>query len=178
MKIPYLSKIVLTDRDRKIILIAGAALALILLVFFVFLPAVGKKTHGMGEIEKKEQELQQMVRMYKDFLNVKTDFDKMERQINEQGNFALLSRIEDVAKRTNVKIDSMESKPQPKNDFYKQDVVDVHFRKVILPDMISFVYEIENDQKILRIKKMHVETNYSNPDLMDVRMEISTFARL
>jgi type II secretory pathway component PulM len=169
----------LDERQRKIAFIVGAALAVVLFLWVVVLPRLG--IGGLDDqIATKENELREMSRLYKNFDQVKRDFTRIDSQIQRNRDLSLLSELSSIAERLNIKqgIDSMISKPKPKNDFYEEEAVEIRLQKVTLEELTRLLYEVEQSPKVLRVRKMHVETRFDDMSLLNVTLEVSAFKRL
>jgi len=169
----------LDDRQKRILLIAGGVLAVLLFVWVIVLPRLG--IGGLDDkIAKKESELREMVRLYKNFEQVKRDFNRIDTQISRNRDLSLLSELSAIAEKLNIKqsIDSMVSKAKPKNDFYQEEAVEMRMQKLTLEELTRLLYEIEQSPKVLRVRKLHAETRYDDASLLNVTLEVSTFKRL
>ena len=169
----------LSDRERKIILFGGGGLALFLLIYLV-LPALfsgGPTTTGAVTSKK---DLESIMRLYRDFSNVQSSFTRIENQINTQGVFSILTELENLASQSEIKsnIESMESKPKPKNEYFTEQAVEVKLIKVTLKQLLTFLYSIEFSPKVLHVKKLHLEVRFDNKELLNAQIEVSTFTPL
>jgi len=169
----------LDDRQRKILMIVGAGLAVLLFLWIVVLPRLG--IGGLdNKIAKKEQELQEITRLYKSFEQVKRDFNKIESAINRNQTMSLLSELSNITEKLNIKqgIESMVSKAKPKNEFYQEEAVEIRIKKLTNEELTRLLYEIEHSTKVLRVRKLNVEARFDDPSLVDAVLEVSTFKRL
>lgn len=169
----------LDDRQRKILMIAGAAVAVILFLWVVVLPRLG--IGGLDtKIESKEAELKEMLRLQHSFEQVKRDFTKIDSAIGRNRDLSLLSELSQIAEKLNIKkgIDSMVSKTKPKNDFYQEEAVEMKIQKITIEELTRLLYEIEHSPKVLRVRKLHVDTRFDDRSLLNATLEVSTFKHL
>lgn len=171
----------ISDREKKYITFGGGGLLVFVLLFFV-LPALmdGCSSTGGGSIGKQKSDLDSIMALSKDFANVQAEFRKTEAKINRNQAFSLLTELENIANNSEVKtnIESMDSKSKPKNDFFKEEAVEVRLVKITLKQLTTFLFNIEHSQKVLRVKKLHVQVRYDNKDLVDAQFQVSTFKPL
>lgn len=169
----------ISDRERKLLIFGGGAFVLFILLYFV-VPALFSSDKTPGVMGSQRKDLMEIMTMYKDFSNIRTDFNKIEAQIKKQKDFSILTELESLAEKAEIKnnIESMESKPKPKNEFFKEQSVDVRLIKVNLKQLLSFLYSIEYSTKILRVKKLHVDVRFDDADLVNASLEVSTFKPL
>lgn len=167
------------DRQKKMLMIAGAVLAVIMFLWVIVLPRLG--IGGIdAKIEAKEKELREMTRLYGNFEQVKRDFTRIDTQITRNSELSLQSELSAIAERLNIKqgVDSIISKARPKNDFYQEESVEIRLQKVTLEELTRLLYEIEQSPKVLRVRKLHIEGRFDDANLLNVVMEVSTFKRL
>jgi type II secretory pathway component PulM len=112
----------LDDRQKRLLMIGGAVVALVLLLWTVVLPKLGFGSLG-ARIEARQRDLREMVRLYQDFEQVKREVNRDEAAIRGNKNLSLLSELSTIAEKIGVKqgIDSMVSKAKPKNDFFQEE---------------------------------------------------------
>jgi hypothetical protein len=169
----------MSDRERKMVTFGGGGLAVFLILYFL-IPALFSDGPATGTIGKERSDLETIMRLYKDFSNVQSEYSKIEKKINTRGMFSLLTELESLAKDAEISshIESMESKTKSKNEYFKEEAVDIRLFKITLKQLISFMYSIEFSPKVLRVKRLHVEVTANNADLMNVELEVATFKPL
>lgn len=168
----------LDDRQKRIAMIAGAAVAVMMVLWVIVLPRLG--IGGIDEkIKIKENELREVIRLYKSFEQIKSDFNIIESQINRNKSLSLLSELSRIAEKVNVKqgIDSMVSKAKPKNNFYQEEAVEMRVEKITLEELTRLLYEIEYSTKVLRVRKLHVEARFDDRTLLNAVLEVTTYKR-
>ncbi len=171
----------ISDREKKFVIFGGSGLALFILLFFI-LPAFmdGCDSSGSGSLGKQKSDLDTIMSLSKDFATVRSEFRKTEVKINNNRSFSLLTELENIANNSEVKtnIESMDSKTKPKNDFFKEEAVEIRLVKITLKQLTTLLFNIEHSQKVLRVKKLHIQVRYDNKDLLDAQLQVSTFKPL
>jgi len=169
----------LDDRQRRILLVAGGGVAVLLFLWIIVLPKLG--IGGLdSKIEEKDAELREMIRLYQNFEQIKGDVSRLETTITRNKDMSLLSELSATAEKLGISqgIDSMVSKQKPKNDFYKEEAVEMRLQKINTEDLGRLLYEVEHSTLVMRVRKMHVETRFDDPALVNVTLEISTYKHL
>ena len=167
----------LSDRDRRVLIILLAFLGVIGIYLVIDYGFGGGG--GGGSVQAKEKELRDIISLYRTFQQTKADFSVAEKSMQQSGDFELLSELESLSARANVKglITSMDKKKQPKNPFYEQEAVEVKLDRVTIVQLMDYLYELEYSPKVLRVKELHVEVRFDNKDQMNVRILVSKFSK-
>lgn len=170
----------LNDRERKIVIFGGGGLLAFLLLWFVIPALFSGDDQTAAGTDGSKSDLEAIMMLYKDFANVQAEYKKIEGRINSRKDFKLLTELESLGEKAEIStnIESMEDKPKPKNDYFKEQAVDIRLQKVTLKQLIAFLYSIEYSTNVLRVKKLHVEVRYDNPDLLNAQIEVATFTPL
>jgi hypothetical protein len=169
----------LDDRQKKIAYVSGAGVAVLLFLWTIILPKIG--VGGLdAKIAAKQRDLREMLRTYQDFEQVKKEVTANEAAIRNNKNTSLLSELSTIAEKLEIKqgIESMSSRPRPKNDFYVEESVEMRLQKITLEELSRLLYELETSSKVLRVRKLHIESRFDDPSLLNVTLEISMFQGL
>jgi hypothetical protein len=54
----------------------------------------------------------------------------------------------------------------------------LRLQKINIEELGRLLYDIEQSPKVLRVRKLHVETRFDDPTLVNVSMEVSMFKML
>jgi general secretion pathway protein M len=168
----------MNERERKLVIFGGGGLAIFVLLYFL-LPAFFS-AEETGTVGKQRDDLNAIMQLYKDFSNVRAEYQRIETAINSQSGFSILTELENLASTAEIKnnIESMESRTKPNNEYFRELAVDVRLVKITLKQLLQFLYSVEYSEKVLRVKKLHIEARYDNPDLLNAELEVSTFKPL
>ena len=170
----------INDREKKLVIFGGGGLVLFLVLWFL-VPALFSGDSGtIATVGKQKSDLDSIMRLYRDFANVQAEYNKIASKVVNQKNLSLLAELENLADQAEIKsnIEAMESKPKPKNEYFKEEAVDIRLIKISLKQVLTFLYAVEYSPKVLRIKKLHLEVRYDNPDMMNAQIEVATFKPL
>lgn len=167
----------ISDRERKMLIFGLGGLAVFVLLYFI-VPAIIGGDSSKGGPSGSSKDLESIISLYQDFSAVQAEYNKMEQAIMNNKNFSLLSELETMAAQAEINIDSIESTTLPKNEFFTVEAVDIRLSKVNLVQLMTFLHTIEYSDKVLRVKKLHVDVRFDNPDLMNAEIRVNTFKPL
>lgn len=172
-------KINLSQRDQRVLIAAGAFLLLVILYLGVdsvlqgYDKLEGKIATKREEVEKITRLREQYMEAHKQLTDIKEKLDQMEK------GFSVLSFIEDLANKENIRenVGSMKPKKIPLNDSYDENIVELKIDNVSLSELVDFVYKIENSGHLLKVKRLLIKTRYDNHDLLNVTLQVTTYKR-
>ncbi len=172
-------KINLSQREQRVLIGAGAVFVLLILYLTVDSVLQGydrletKIAKTRKEVENLTQLREEYMEAHKQLEEVKTKLDRMEK------GFSMLSFIEDLANKQNIRenIGSVKPKELPLNDDYNESIVELKMDNVTLPDLVDFIYKIENSGHLLKVKRLRIKTRFDNRDLLNVTMQVTTYKR-
>ena len=172
-------KMNLSQREQRVLIGAGAFLVVMILYFGVdsivqrYDKLESRIATKRGEIEKITRLRAQYMEAHKQLAEIKAKLDQMER------GFSVLSFIEDLAKKQNIRenIGSVKPKKIPLNDDYDENIVELKMDNVSLSELVDFIYKVENSGHLLKVKRLRIKTRYDNRDLLNVTMQVTTYKR-
>lgn len=169
----------LQPRERLLITIAAALVGILLAYLIILRGYIGGMKSLESKIEQKRAELKRIESLWHEYQTIKEVLPSLEARLAKK-DFSLLSELENLSVKANVKgnIDSMQEFARPQNEFYKESSVRVKLKGITLDQLVNYLYNIEHSHTLLRTKSLIVERSYSNPELLDVQLEVSTFFSL
>jgi type II secretory pathway component PulM len=168
----------LAPRERMLVSAVGVLLALIVVWFAGVQPFLALGERAAGRVVQAEQQLEVMKRLRREFDEVNQRLVAVEGRIRsgDQGN--LRTTLEDLARRAEVKIDSMEPQASPASERYRETKVEVVLKQVSLPHTVRYLHEIESMEQLLSVKALRIRTRPEDSALLDVTFTVSSFERL
>lgn len=170
-------KMNLSQRERKILIAAGVVFALLL----VYL-GLDSLLRGYDELDrdiaKQERDLVTLGRLSAQYQDTRRQLTQIKAKLDQtQKGFSVLSFIEDLANKENIRenIGSMKPKKLPVNEQYEETLVEIQMDNVTLPKLIDFIFKIENSGHLLKVKRLRIKTRYDNRDLLYVTLQVSTY---
>jgi type II secretory pathway component PulM len=162
----------LEERDKKALLIGGAAAACILLSVFVLAPVTSDLSRKRDLIPKKERELAEIRVLREQYLEIQRRLQEAQAAAAKRG--PLLTEIESTTKRANLSSKIVSLKPQAgvQAENFKESIVEIKLDNVTLYDVVNYVYLLEKNT--LRIRKLYFKPRFDNPKLLNSTILVSS----
>ncbi len=162
----------LEARDKKALIIGGAAIAAFVLYMFVLSPFLSDLSRKRDLIPKKERDLTEIKKL-------RTEYQEIQKQLQVAQDAAakrgpLLTEIENITKRANLSSKIVSLKPQPgtKTDGFTESIVEVKLDNIGLYDVVNYVNLLE--KSTLRVRKLAFKPRYDNPKLLNATILVSS----
>ncbi len=172
-------KMKLSRRERNVLI--GAAAFLLVLGLYLLVDSSVQRYHLLEKkIVTKKAEIRQISRLRAEYLEAHRQLANIKKQLDRgKKGFSILSFIEDLAKKENMRenIGSVKPKKMPLNDAYEEHLVEIHMENVSLPDLVDFIYRIEHSGHLLKVKRLRIKTRYDNRDLLNVTLQVTTYVK-
>ena len=177
----------LAPRERVLVAIAGAALALTVILVGVVMPIRSARDNAAQAAEDAERQLRMMERMKRDWDGLHGRLGEVEARIQgvrSQQN--LLTLLEALAARAGVKPSSMEKRQSGESERYEETKVEVSLKNVTLRQAVDYLSSIERADQPLSVKSLRVKrrpgrgrgSEAAVADLIDVTFSVSGFKPL
>ena len=162
----------LESRDRKILIIGGVAVAVILLYVFVLSPLFADLSRKRDLIPKKERDLVEMRVLKDQYLDLQQRLKQAQATAAARG--PLLTEIENLTKRANLSGKIVSLKPQAgvQTDTFKESIVEVRLENITLYDVVNYVFLLEKSS--LRVKKLYFKPRFDNPKLLNATILVAS----
>jgi len=172
-------KLNITPREKRVLAIAAAAVAL--LVVYLIVDGIVSSYQELGrKIELKQQDLAKMTRLRDQYAETHRQLEEVRARLDKtQKDFSVLSFIEDLANREGIreKIGSMKPKKIPLNEEFEESSVEIQMDNVSLPKLVDFAYKIENSGHLLKIKRLRIKPRYDDRNQLNVILQVSTYEK-
>jgi type II secretory pathway component PulM len=162
----------LESRDKRILIIGGAAAAVILLSVYVVFPLMSDLSHKRELIPKKERNLAEMRVLREQYLEMQQRLQQAQDIAAKRG--PLLTEIENLTRRANLSSKIVSLKPQAgvQTEAFKESIVEIRLDNVTLYDIVNYVFLLE--KSALRIKKLYFKPRFDNPKLLNSTILVSS----
>ncbi|UCD85944.1 MAG: type II secretion system protein M [Deltaproteobacteria bacterium] len=159
------------NKREKAILGGGSLLLLIILIYIIIISPFSRRIARLDElIETKKKEYGEMMKMKEKYLRVQ---ERVKNIKPMPPKFSLLSHLENLARQSNVKIDSVKPGPTGESGPFKETITDVKIERITLDQLVEFLYKIEiSGEYPLKVKKIHIKPTYKNPQYLEVSFQI------
>ena len=176
----------LMPRERVLVGIAGAALAVTIVLLAVVMPIQSARENAVRSAESAATELEMMRRMKREWDGLNGRLSRVEQRIQGTRNQPnLLTLLSSLAQPAGVKPTSMEKRQSGESERYEETKVEVSLKNVTLEQAVAYLSSIESAEqplsvKSLRLKRRPGRARGDQPaiDLIDVTFSVSTFKPL
>jgi type II secretory pathway component PulM len=168
----------LSERERVLVASALSLVGLALLYATIISPALSFGTRAEAGLDAAKQQLAVVVRMRREYDDVRGRLDAVERRIARDTAGSLGTKLESLAQQSLVKIESIQPQSSPTNEQYREKKVEVDLKGVSLPQTVNYLERIEADSQVLSIKALRIRIRPEKPDLLDVTFTVSSFERI
>jgi type II secretory pathway component PulM len=166
----------LSPREQTLVSAAAGMLAVSLLAFAVVMPIVNVADRAHSRVDSANQQILAMTRLTREYSEIASRLDGVEQRIkNQQGQRNIRTLLEMLAKKSTVKIDSMEERQAGKNDQYVESKVEVSLKNVSLGQVIKYLHNIESAHRQLSVKSLRIRGRQDKSQLLDVTFAVSSF---
>jgi type II secretory pathway component PulM len=162
----------LEPRDKRTLIIGGAAAAVILLYALVIAPLSADLSRKRDLIPKKEKDLAEMRVLKDQYLEIQQRLQQVQAAAAKRG--PLLTEIENITKRANLSSKIVSLKPQAgvQAGTFTESIVEVKLDNITLYDVINYVNMLE--KATLRIRKLYFKPRFDNPKLLNSTILVSS----
>lgn len=162
----------LEAREKKTLLIGGAAGALILLWFYAVGPLMEDLSRKRDLIPKREKELAEMRALQQQYREIQQRLKEAQAAAARRG--PALTEIENLTRRANLNSKIVSLKPQAgtQGAGFTESVVEVRLDGITLYDVVNYVFLLERSS--LRIKKLAFKPRFDNPKLLNATFLVAS----
>jgi general secretion pathway protein M len=170
----------LAPRERVLLGAAAAMLAVAVVWLGFVMPLVGAVRAAAVRVETAERGLEVARRVQGELAVLQGNLAAVERRIREGPKGNLFTVLDELAKQSAVKVESMEPQASPASDAYRETKVQVALKQVTLAQLVNYLHKIESAQQPLSVKSLRVRTRGDSKagaklDLLDVTFSVSSF---
>ncbi len=165
----------LAPRERILVSTVAGLVAFTILWFGGVHPLLATADRVEERVAAAEQRLELMKRLRRNYDEVSQRLTVVEERIRKGGRGNLRTDLEQLAKKVNVKIESMEPQASPADESYREAKVEVGLKQVGLSETVRYLHEIESTPQVLSVKALRIRTRPDDSQLLDVTFTVSSF---
>ena len=168
-----------SSRER-IYVVSGAVLTTALLGYqFLVSPLMARLGVLDRLILQKEKEVVDMNQLRQQYLASKQKISMVEGRIIQNKGFSLLSFVEEIAVKNQVKDRIVFIRPQPSQVLgeYREMSVEMRLESVTLTQAVKFLETLQNAPQFLRVKRAQLKTRYNDPKLLDGTFVVASYEK-
>ncbi len=170
----------LSTREKWIVAAGLACLTVLGLWLGVWEPAQAHLALQERRVEAKRAEYKEIQELAERFDRLSGQIEEIELVMRRSRDFSILSYLEGLATRQQVKDRIVQMKPKTgeATKFYRENAVEIRMEKVRLPELVRYLYQVENSPELLRVKQLRINPRFDDSDLLDVRFQVSSYEPL
>ncbi len=167
----------LQPRERLFVGGAGAALVLVLFFMLVIDPLFKRSAELDRQIVTARRQLTELRTMQQDYRRQKSVVDSINSQLKNQQNFAIFSRLEELAGQTGIRNNILYMKPtvSTPSEVYNEESVEIKMEGVTLAQLVRYLHQVENSPQLLKIKRLETKPRFDNRQLLTATFRVSAF---
>ena len=169
----------LQPRERLFVGGAGAVLVVFLIFKLTIDPMLKRSADLDRQIVAARQQLNELRTLQQAYQRQKSVVDSINNQLKKQPNFAIFSRLEELAGQTGIRSKIVHMRPKPTvstpNEVYKEESVEVKMEGVTLEQLVQYLYQVENSPQLLKIKRLEMKPRFDNRQILTTTFHVSAF---
>lgn len=165
----------LNQREKFLVGIGGLSLLLFLVVQFIVFPLMDKRaklTKAVAQREKEIVEMRSMQERYRELSKQSGSLTSL--LVKRDAGFSLFSFLEKNAADSQVKERIVYMKPSesPKNELFKQSLVEMKLQGISLKQLVDFLEKTESTENLVGIDRITIQENTKEAATLDVTLKM------
>ncbi|MBE0583870.1 MAG: type II secretion system protein M [Desulfofustis sp.] len=168
----------LDKREKWFLMIGIVFVAGFILIQGIIVPYLSARSALESSLARKKQEALDMAILQQDFRELKVRQGGITRQIAQRSTgFSLFSYLETKATEAGIKERVASMKPSTKefDDGFRESAVEMKIEQVTLERLVDFMTRTESVENVVVTKRIAIQQNSQQADLLDVIVTIATF---
>jgi type II secretory pathway component PulM len=168
-----------SSRERVFVAIGVVLTAALLGYHFLVSPFMDRLDVLDRLILLKEKEIVEMNQLRQQYLAAQQKISAVEGRIIRNEGFSLLSFVEGIAVKNQVKDRIVFIRPQPSQVLgeYREVAVEMKLESVTLAQAVKFLETLQNTPQFLRVKRAQLKTRYNDPTLLDGTFVVASYEK-
>jgi len=170
----------LSGREKKMVTLAGIALAVFVVVQFMIYPLIDQRARLRKRLVSKENALSEMQLLQRQFQQLNRQSGSMTDILDRRAQgFSLFAFLEQNADESSVKEHITYMKPSATKDSGKlsQSRVEMKLQGVGLEQLLNFVQKSESPGNLVGVAKMTIQENSKEKDTLDATLVMVSVER-
>ena len=169
----------INPREKRALVAGGCAVAALLIYLLVVSPYMSAMERLDRRIERKTEELREVLALQEEYFRLKEKTEILEKMVRSTPGFSLLSYLENLATKNDIKKQIAYMKPltTPGNEKYRESSVEMKLESITLTQLVNYLYEVEQSKQPIRIKRINIAKK-KGESYLDVTLQASTFEPL
>ena len=178
-KILKLLPFTITKREKYAVWLAGALIAVVILMQVIIFPLVNTRQQLNRQIEVQAQTLKEMLVLKANYESTKKVADsEKDRIAGRSSGFTLFSFLDTLAGQVGLKDRIAYMKPSKttvENSPYALSVVETKLQNITMKQLTSYLYRIETSNNLVRVKGLSISKTGKQAGTIDAVLLAETF---
>ena len=168
----------MSKKVKCLLCIAIVCVGFIVLNMILLRPLMGKSANLDRRIQLKRRMVENSLRLLSQKEDIQKESGKFakfakQRFSEEEETASFLDDIEDIAKKSQVLLVALRPYSAVKLDFYIEYKIELEAESE-MNQLITFVYNLQNSENILRVRKFNISPKADNPNILRTNLTITT----
>ncbi len=153
----------------------GSVLAVVLPLLLIVLPLVAGRISAHVDLGNAQEQLTEIRDMERKVLAHGLGGNKKDNSRNKGRKSSLLGQLNDIQNKLDISemVQSMRPVKDNRNRDEGTESVEVELNGLVLEELVRYVYEIENNDPPLTIKRFEMQKGIKRKDILRASLEIS-----
>ena len=150
----------LRSRERKLIAICGAIVAVALIHLAILSPILNKRAEMEQSISRAHVQLKELKLLQGEYEQIIEETERIKQRVTKQGRgFELFSYLDQTARNLNLmnNLTSMKPSSRSLDDRLVEDIVEVKLEGISLENLVAYLYEIEKTRTGIAIANIRIQ---------------------
>ncbi|MAE93651.1 MAG: hypothetical protein CL910_03225 [Deltaproteobacteria bacterium] len=165
----------LNGRERALVGAVGVVALLGLFWLTLVAPTLDWAASAERRAATARDELRAVQALRSQFDRVNAPLSRVRERIHSGPKGEIFTTLEDLARKSAVKVASMEPRTSPASEAYKETKVQVVLKSVSLAQTVNYLHRIESAPQLLSVKSLRIRARADKPELLDVTFTVSSF---
>lgn len=166
----------ISKKEKYLLYIAIVCVGCAVLNRIVLRPLMGKSANFNRQIQLKRRMLENSLRLLSQKEDIQKESGKFanfakQRFSEEEETASFLDEIEEIAKKSQVLLVDLRPYSAERVDFYIDYKIELEAESD-MNQLITFIYNLQNSENILRVQKFHISPKADNPSILRTHLTI------
>jgi general secretion pathway protein M len=168
--------ITLNPREKRILTVGGCFVGALLVYLLVISPYLKAVELLERRIAQKAEELQEVQTLQGEYLGLRDKVSTLETMVRSTSGFSLLSFLENLAEKNDIKKQITYMKPvtSPAHEKYRESSVEMKVEGITLKQLVDYLHGIEQSREQIRIKRLNIAKKRDG-GYLDITFQASAF---
>ncbi len=168
----------LESRERLFLLLGVVFVVCFLIFQMVITPYLEARQTLERSLQRRQNELLEMSILQKEYQDLMQRQGVITRRIEQRSpQFSLFSFLEQqtTAVKVRNRVTSMKPVTTELEDGLEESAVEIKLDGITLKQLVDFLVHVESEENVIVVKRLAVQKNQKESDLLDVVMNVVTF---